>query len=291
MGRHGDDKRPRRHPSYTASDQQSLDQIVEFSPAKKRRTGNIWSEYMTKPEAETPRFSTWGASNCFHGFGSRSSGKFELVNYPSQKSETTARTWRRRVLRGSWACTPLCLACVAVSMFLARVVCNSVNASQTRCTPRLEGLFTQLWRSLEHQARTELVWWHVIHVTSCHSLWCHPIILPFPVMSSDYSAIPCDVIRLFCHSLWCHPIILPFPVMSSDYSAIPCDVIRLFCHSLWCHPIILPFPVMSSDYSAHFLFQTPLNLFSSSHRMAVTGTCANFFGRNSPLSNDALIFL
>ena len=38
----------------------------------------------------------------------------------AKKIETTARTWRRRVI--SRACTRLCLACVAVSIFLARVV-------------------------------------------------------------------------------------------------------------------------------------------------------------------------
>ena len=38
----------------------------------------------------------------------------------AKKIETTTRTWRRRVI--SRACTRLCLACVAVSIFLARVV-------------------------------------------------------------------------------------------------------------------------------------------------------------------------
>ena len=39
---------------------------------------------------------------------------------PGQKIETTARTWHRRVI--CRACTRLCLACVPVSIFLARVV-------------------------------------------------------------------------------------------------------------------------------------------------------------------------
>ena len=38
----------------------------------------------------------------------------------AKKIETTAHTWRRRVI--SRACTRLCLACVPVSSFLARVV-------------------------------------------------------------------------------------------------------------------------------------------------------------------------
>ena len=43
-----------------------------------------------------------------------------LTYYPGQKIETTTRTWRRRVI--SRACMRLCLACVPVSIFLARVV-------------------------------------------------------------------------------------------------------------------------------------------------------------------------
>ena len=38
----------------------------------------------------------------------------------AKKIETTARTWHRRVI--CRACTRLCLACVPVSIFLARVV-------------------------------------------------------------------------------------------------------------------------------------------------------------------------
>ena len=40
--------------------------------------------------------------------------------YPGQKIETTTRTWHRRVICRT--CTLLCLACVPVSIFLARVV-------------------------------------------------------------------------------------------------------------------------------------------------------------------------
>ena len=40
--------------------------------------------------------------------------------YPAKKIETVARTWHRRVIYQ--ACTRLCLACVPVSIFLARVV-------------------------------------------------------------------------------------------------------------------------------------------------------------------------
>ena len=44
----------------------------------------------------------------------------EGLYYPGKKIETTARTWHRRVI--CRACTRLCLACVPVSIFLARVV-------------------------------------------------------------------------------------------------------------------------------------------------------------------------
>ena len=44
----------------------------------------------------------------------------KLTTTLAKKIETTTRTWRRRVI--SRACTRLCLACVAVSIFLARVV-------------------------------------------------------------------------------------------------------------------------------------------------------------------------
>ena len=46
-------------------------------------------------------------------------------NTLAKKIETTARTWRRRVI--SRACTCLCLACMAVPIFLARVVATPVT--------------------------------------------------------------------------------------------------------------------------------------------------------------------
>ena len=50
-----------------------------------------------------------------------SNTKYYWNYYPCQKKiETTACTWQRRVI--CRACTRLCLACVPVSIFLARVV-------------------------------------------------------------------------------------------------------------------------------------------------------------------------
>ena len=48
----------------------------------------------------------------------------------AKKIETIVRTWRRRVIYR--ACTRLGLACVAVSIFLARVVHISPSAQQAR---------------------------------------------------------------------------------------------------------------------------------------------------------------
>ena len=48
-------------------------------------------------------------------------GRLVLIVLPwPKKLRTAARTWRRRVI--SRACTRLCLACITVSSFLARVV-------------------------------------------------------------------------------------------------------------------------------------------------------------------------
>ena len=66
---------------------------------------------------------------------SRHMAKASFILPWPKKIETTARTWHRRVICRACTCTRLCLACVPVSIFLARVVPHAwVTNTKSKCS-------------------------------------------------------------------------------------------------------------------------------------------------------------
>ena len=75
--------------------------------------------------------------------------------YPGQKIETTARTWRRRVI--CRACTRLCLTCVPVSIFFGQVSRKEIVREVARSDkPYLRNLQIAKHKSLRSERLPDL---------------------------------------------------------------------------------------------------------------------------------------
>ena len=95
------------------------------------------------------------------------------------------------------------------------------------------------------------------HTMADHTLYCHIIWWPHPLLSHDLVTTPSIVTWSNDHTLYCHMIWQPHPLLSHDLMTTPSIVTwsddhTLYCHMIWwphpyCHMIWWPQPLLSHD--------------------------------------------